>query len=525
MIDVVELLQHWHVQRPIGELCSSLGMDPKTVRKYTAPALAAGICPGGAQDHRSVDVVPHGCRCSSGARWWTSGSPTWWTARCARRPGRRSRTTRRASRPAWLGEVTESTIHQRLRDDHGLSASESSLRRYIRANFAEEWEATHESVVVLRDTPPAGDEAQVDYGLLGRWRDPATDRIRRVWGFLMVLAFSRMMFLRPVLSMDEASWVHCHVRAFLGAGVRRVVPDNLKTGVIKVDLYDPLINRAYAEFARHYGCLIDPARRAKPRDKARVERPVPYARDSFFAKRSEEFTTLVAMQADALRWCAEVANVRAHRGNDRQAPQTLYDAEERPAMLSLPVVGFELARWSAPKVGTDIHAKVGKALYSVPWRLIGEVVGAREGTKAVEIYHDGALVTTHVRIESGRQTNYDHYPPEKVAFMMRTPAWCRRRAGELGASVAAVVESLMEVNALYRLRQCQGVIGLADKYGAERLEAAYAKALAGGDPAYRTIKNMLAAGLEADEAEQAQRAPSAPAHLHGPEGLFEELAR
>ncbi len=513
MIDVVELLQHWHAQRPIGELCSSLGMDPKTVRKYTAPALAAGICPGGPR--LSVQE-------------WSTLVEEWFPDLVDR--SLRQRTwpeieDHKARIEAWLGEVTVSTIHQRLRDDHGLSASESSLRRYIWSNFAEE--ATRASVVVLRDTPPAGEEAQVDYGLLGRWRDPATDRIRRVWGFLMVLAFSRMMFLRPVLTMDEASWVDSHVRAFafLGAGVRRVVPDNLKTGVIKADLYDPLINRAYGEFARHYGCLIDPARRAKPRDKARVERPVPYARDSFFAGRSEEFTTLAAMQADALRWCAEVANARAHRGIDRQAPQALYDAEERAAMLCLPAVPFELARWSRPKVGTDIHAKVGRALYSVPWRLIGEVVDAREGERAVEIYHEGALVTSHVRIESGRQTNSDHYPPEKVAFMMRTPAWCRRRAGELGASVAAVVESLMEVNALYRLRQCQGVVGLADKYGAERLETACAKALAGGDPAYRTIKGMLAAGLEADEAEQAQRAPSAPAHLHGPEGLFEELAR
>ena len=95
---------------------------------------------------------------------------------------------------------------------------------------------------VLRDTPPAGEEAQVDYGLLGRWFDPGDRRLRRVWGFIMVLAFSRMMFLRPVLKMDEASWVESHVLAFefFGGVVARVVPDNLKTGVIKPDLYDPL---------------------------------------------------------------------------------------------------------------------------------------------------------------------------------------------------------------------------------------------------------------------------------------------
>ncbi|HSH58570.1 MAG TPA: IS21 family transposase, partial [Acidimicrobiales bacterium] len=439
VIDVVELLQHWHAQRRMGELCSSLGLDPKTVRKYTAPARAAGITPGG------PTLSP---------QEWAALVKGWF-------PGLVDRSIRQKTWPeieahedriaAWLGEVTVSTIHQRLRDDHGLGASESSLRRYISANFAED--VARDSVRVLRDTPPPGDEAQVDYGLLGRWRDPATGRLRRVWGFLMVLAFSRMMFLRPVLSMDEASWVDSHVRAFafFGAGVRRVVPDNLKTGVIRADLYDPLINKAFGEFARHYGCLIDPARRAKPRDKARVERPVPYARDSFFAGRAEEFATLEAMQADALRWCSQVANVRAHRGIDRMSPQALFDVEEAPAMVALPAAPFELAGWSSPKVGPDIHVKVGKALYSVPWRHLGEVVDARESARAVEIYLEGTLVATHVRLDRGKQTNFEHYPPEKVAFMMRTPAWCRRRARELGPSVATVVEALMELNALYRL--------------------------------------------------------------------------
>ncbi len=125
------------------------------------------------------------------------------------------------------------------------------------------------AVRVLRDTPPAGEEAQVDYGLLGRWFDPAAQRMRRVWGFIMVLTCSRLMFLRPVLRMDELSWVEAHVLAFefFAGAVRRVVPDNLKSGVIRPDLYDPLINKAFAEFAAHYGCLVDPARVQKPRDK------------------------------------------------------------------------------------------------------------------------------------------------------------------------------------------------------------------------------------------------------------------
>lgn len=400
---------HWHAGRRIGELCSSLAVDPKTVRKYTAPAIAAGMTPGGPP---------------LSTEQWTGLVADWF-------PGLTDRRTRQTTWPlikphhgvidGWLGKVTIATIHQRLRDDHGLEASESSLRRYIWANF--ETDRARGAVRVLRDTPPAGHEAQVDYGLLGRWFDPTSQRMRRVWGFLMVLTCSRLLFLRPVLRMDEASWVEAHVLAmeFFGGVPQRIVPDNLKTGVIKPDLYDPKINRSFGEFAAHYGCLIDPARVVKPRDKATVERHVPYARDSFFAGRADTFESLAAMQDDALRWCAQVANQRQCRPLERLAPQAVFDAEEAATLSPLPRRSFELATWSTPKVNSDIHVKVGRALYSVPWAHIGKTVDARQGVHTVQIYLDGTLIKTHPRQERGRSSDHGDYPPEKIAFVMRTP--------------------------------------------------------------------------------------------------------
>ena len=293
-------------------------------------------------------------------------------------------------------------------------------------------------------------------------------------------------------------------------------PTTSRPASIRPDLYDPKINRSFGEFAAHYGCLVDPARLAKPRDKATVERHVPYARDSFFAGRAGEFADLAAMQADALRWCRQVANARQCRPLERVAPQVVFDAEEREALLPLPRQSFELARWSTPKVGPDIHVKVGKALYSVPWAHIGRTVDAREGVRTVEVFLEGTLIKTHVRVERGKQTDNGDYPPEKIAFFMHTPAWCRRKAAELGVSVAEVVAVIMEVNALYRLRQAQGVVGLADKHGAERLEAACRRAIDVGDPSYKTVKGILAAGTEHEGDERPDAPPSAPAHLHGP---------
>jgi transposase len=225
--------------------------------------------------------------------------------------------------------VTAATIHQRLVDERGLDASVASLRRWVRANLPED--ARRGQVTVLRDAPPPGQEAQIDYGKLGMWPDPRSGRRRTVWAFVMVLCCSRHMFVRPTLSMDQAEWSAAHVEAFdFFAGVpARLVPDNLKTGVDRPDLYDPKINRAYAELAAHYGTLVDPARALKPKDKPQVERPMPYVRDSFW--RGREFSCLEEMRAEARRWSSEVAGRgRVARWTGRPRPRCSPRSRPRP---------------------------------------------------------------------------------------------------------------------------------------------------------------------------------------------------
>ena len=314
--------------------------------------------------------------------------------------------------------------------------------------------------------------------------------------------------------MDQAEWTAAHVEAFafFGGVPARLVPDNLKTGVDRPDLYDPKINRAYAELAAHYGTLVDPARALKPKDKPQVERPMPYVRDSFW--RGREFTSLEAMRADAVAWSSEVAGHRACRPLDGAAPAAVFAAVEQRALAPLPAAPFVLATWSSAKIGPDIHAKVGATLYSLPWRYLGERVDARSTTTMVQFFRHGELIKTHPRKERGKQTDYGDYPPEKIAFHMRTPTWCRRRATEVGPACAAVIDELLAENALFRLRAAQGVLGLGDKHDPGRLEAACAKATAAGDPSYRTIKGILAAGTETDRdraPDRGRRGARAPA--------------
>src|SRR5207253_1173171 len=193
----------------------------------------------------------------------------------------------------------------------GVEASVASVRRYVRAHFPEGARAAE--VRMARPPVPPGAEAQVDYGYLGLWPDPATGRRRRLWAFSMVLPYSRHLFVRPAVSMTQRAWVEAHVAAFefFGGVPKKLTPDNLKAGVCKPDRYDPKINRGYAELAGYYGVLVDPARAYHPRDKAVIEAHQRYIRSSFFAGRS--WGSLAAMTADAETWCTQVAGQRRPR--------------------------------------------------------------------------------------------------------------------------------------------------------------------------------------------------------------------
>jgi transposase len=508
VVDVTEILAHWYAGRSKNQIAESLGLDRKTVRKYLAPAEAEGLVPGGL-------LV--------GVAEWRERAAGWFPELADARLRQVTWPEIEKHHEFITGQlkagVTVKTIHQRLADEQQLAASYASLRRYVAANVPED--VRREQVRVLRLAPrEPGEEAQIDYGQLGRWPDPVTGARHVVWAFVMVLCCSRHMFVRPVIRLDQHAWTECHVAAFefFGGIPARLVPDNLKTGVDRPDLYDPKINRSYAELAAHYGCLVDPARSRKPRDKPQVERPMPYIRDSFW--RGREFGSLARMQAEAERWCREVAGMRACRPLEGARPLAVFDVLEKGKLAPLPPGGFVLAEWRTAKVGPDIHASVAKVLYSIPWRHIGTTLDVRLTSSMVQFFDRGELVKTHPRKHRGKQTDLADYPPEKVAHFMRTPAWCRRQAALIGPACAQVIDELMTENALYRLRAAQGVIGLAGKHEGARLEAACARAIEAGDPSYKTIRGILAAGTGTQPLPAAAGDGGAGAFLRGPGQIF-----
>lgn len=434
MVDIVEIYVHWYAGRPKSQVAASLGVDRKTIRKYRAPAEAAGITPGGPPTSEAD---------------WAKLLKSWFPELASRRLNQLTWPEIEQHRDyiqGLLGVCTVTTIHQRLRDEHKLRASITSFRRWVHENLPDE--AARSKVTALREDVEPGSEAQINYGFLGQWINPTTGKRHRIWAFVMVLPCSRHMFVRPVTHMDQHAWTEAHVEAFrfFGGAPRRLVPDNLKTGVDKPDLYDLKINKSYAELATYYGALVDPARALPPKDKPRVERPMPYVRESFW--RGRQFTSLEHMQTEALVWARDTAGRRQSRPLDGAAPMAVFESVEAEALLPLPQTPFVLARWSIATVGPDIHIRVGRTLYSVPWKLIGRRVDVRSTATMVQIFHQDDLVKTHATLEQGKRTGKADYPPEKIAFQMKTPVWCRTQASAVGEACREVIDQLLEVNAL-----------------------------------------------------------------------------
>ena len=224
MVDVTEILAHWYAGRSKNQIAESLGLDRKTVRKYLAPAEAEGLAPGGPP---------------VSAAEWRERAAGWFPELADARLRQVTWGEIGKHHEFITGQlkagVTVKTIWQRLCDEHGLAASYASLRRYVAANVPEE--VRREQVRVLRLAPrQPGEEAQIDYGQLGRWADPVTGVRHVIWAFVMVLCCSRHMFVRPVIRLGQHAWTECHVRAFefFGGVPARLVPEYVPRNIFGV---------------------------------------------------------------------------------------------------------------------------------------------------------------------------------------------------------------------------------------------------------------------------------------------------
>jgi len=384
-------------------------------------------------------------------------------------------------------------LYQRLRDDHGYTGSYSSVRRYVHRLCPPE-----PHVVVRVHTEP-GEEVQVDFGAVGRLLDPGAGHLRMAYVFVATLSYSRHQYAELVFDQKTPTWIALHRRAFesFGGVPLRVVPDNLKPAVKQALVFDPVLAEPYRRLAQHYHFLISPTRPGTPQHKGKVESGVHYVQRNFMA--GQDFADIRVANERLRRWVRDIAGTRMH-GTTHQPPLRLFSEHEQDALQPLPPEPFTLCEVRRVKVHTDCHVVIDGSHYSVDWHHVGETLDAYIGERVVQLFRGTELIVTHTRsTEPGRWvTRLQDYPPDKAAYLQRTPERCRQLADQVGPSTRKVVDELLGDRPLDRLRSVQGILRLQESVGSQRLEAACARALYYGDPHYRRIKEILNAALDRD---------------------------
>jgi transposase len=365
--------------------------------------------------------------------------------------------------------------------------------------FCDRYREWLESTVepVMRFEHRAGEKCFVDYaGHTVGVIDRHTGEIREAQIFVAVLGCSNYTFAEATWTQALPDWLGSNVRAltFFGGAPAAFIPDNLKSGVDKPHRYDPDLNRAYAEFAEHYGIAILPARVRKPRDKAKVETGVQIVERWILARlRDRQFFSLPELNSAIAQLLIEL-NERALQKLDGSRRSRFLELD-RPALKALPARAYEYAQWKCAKVHPDYHIEVEHAYYSVPYRHIGERVEVRLTARMIEIFLRRELLASHPRLSKrgARSTLDAHRPANHRAVIDTTIERLLARAQAIAPAVAAVLTEQFnrKRHPEEALRVAQGILRLAQDFNPARLAAACERALKLNACSYRSVRALI----------------------------------
>src|SRR5436190_2273719 len=395
-------------------------------------------------------------------------------------------------------------IWQDLVDGHGFVGRYASVKRFVRKLCGS---SAPEARVVIETAP--GEEAQVDYGDGPMVRDPNTGKYRRVRLFVMTLGCSRKSVRLLVFRSSSQIWAELHEKAFrrLGGATRVVVLDNLREGVLTPDIYDPKINPLYGDVLKHYGAVALPCRVRDPDRKGKVESGVGHAQKT--PLKGQRFESLEQAQAYLDHWEERWADTRIHGTTKRQVAAMF--AEEKPALLPLPVEPFRYYQYGKRKVNLDGCVEVDAAYYSAPPGWIGQEVPVQWDHRYVRLLHPrtGVLLREHLPQVRGKHRIQDedrpkHTPPGIQHLLLR--------AGRAGQQIGVVCRKMYEEEGQVAVRRIQGVMAMAKKHGSAMVEDACAVALeASASNYYRFVRRYL------------ERGPQLPLSLRQVDPLIREL--
>ncbi|MCG8556275.1 MAG: IS21 family transposase, partial [Proteobacteria bacterium] len=239
-----------------------------------------------------------------------------------------------------------------------------------------QWKKTIDPV--MRQEHKAGEKLFVDWAGQTRTVVPFGEPAWEAQIFVAVLGASGYAYVEATRTQTLPDWIGAHVRTLeaLGGVPRVVVPDNTRTAVTKPCYYEPDLNRTYADLATHYGMAIVPARVRRPRDKAKVESTVlAVSRRVLAPLRNRAFTSLSALN-EAIQEELDAFNRRAFQKLEGSR-ESQFEAIDRPALEPLPTARFEYAEWKRPRAGINYHVTVDGHHYSIPFRLVRQVIDVR----------------------------------------------------------------------------------------------------------------------------------------------------
>ena len=366
----------------------------------------------------------------------------------------------------------------------------------FKAHFAA-WRKAARPGLSMHQTHRAGEAVQVDYA--GDTVPVTIDGVvRQAQLFVACLPATGLIFADATWTQKQDDWLASHIRLFefIGGIPAKIIPDNLKTGVTHASYYDPVLNASYVALIKHYGTAVVPARAGKPKDKPSVENGVLQAYRWILARlRTRQFFSLGELR-QAIRDLLTDLNDRPLSPPREGSRRSLFEAIERGALQPLPKEPYTIGEWKIERtVNRDYHIAIDRNYYSVPYTLVGKKVDAFLTPALVEIFHRRERVACHPRASGANhwKTVAEHMPPAHSAVANRTPNWIRTEAAKVGMATAAYVERLLTSHDHVEqgVRSCLGILRLAAKHPAERLEAACKCALSAGVRSSGYVEQLL----------------------------------
>ncbi|MDP3179320.1 MAG: IS21 family transposase [Spirochaetaceae bacterium] len=362
---------------------------------------------------------------------------------------------------------------------HGLAGKTSyeSFKRFVRDRAL----CARPAANVIRIETEPGKEVQIDYGRVGARL--IRDRRRSVQAFCGILSCSRLPYIRFGLSQDEVAFAQsvAGMFTFYGGATERIGLDNLKAGILSADIYDPTLNRTFAELCEHYGVIADPARVASPKDKGKVERFVQVARELYrMLDALHPEATLDELNECALLWCRETYGSKKH-GTTGLTPNEVFDEIEKPCLKPLPAESFVAARWTRAKVHPDQFVLAHGKYYGLPAAYIGRHVEVRSTPAMVTLYFAHRAVRQYPVTEKRREYLSEDFPAYALPFQPGSyVSFLIGKADTYGTQAGTLIRSMLEGGGNLALRRAQGCLSLISKHSGDRgLSHVLGKAIAG----------------------------------------------